>query len=171
MKLVHNVFDVQQYLDVKQEAFRSFKQDSDTYWTSHDVWTDNLKDGMDGTVLCQHVSDKYNKIISECVKPHLPEWDGEYDMMWYVWDKGSGINWHNDLPHRFAATIYLNDNWLKEHGGVFLWQENKTYDIHGWLPKANTMVVNDQGEQHYVTPITSNALVCRHTIQIFPRES
>ena len=74
-----------------------------------------------------------------------------YYLQYYIWQQLSGIAVHDDHDKVFGATIYLNDTWQPENGGIFLYKEKESSaSAHEWsalLPNNNTMVVNDNHEK------------------------
>jgi Rps23 Pro-64 3,4-dihydroxylase Tpa1-like proline 4-hydroxylase len=88
----------------------------------------------------------------------------------YVWDGGSYITWHLDECHPYNGTIYLNQEWDSNDGGVFLYKESQTKEIKGIEPTYNSMVVNSATEEnphnfHCVTCIVPGTIKKRVTIQ------
>lgn len=91
------------------------------------------------------------------------------NIMFYVWSPGSYIGWHNDKGHEFGATVYLNENWNINHGGVFLYQSGKVNDPEGLkvrLPRYNECAIN-HGEIFHCISITAPDAPLRTTLQIF----
>lgn len=89
-------------------------------------------------------------------------------LQYYEWHRGSYIPWHNDGNHDYGATIYLNEDWDIEDGGIFMYYENNNQeDIKCIAPKYNTLVVNDNHEFHHVSLINYHAKEVRKTLQIW----
>lgn len=86
--------------------------------------------------------------------------------MFYIWSRGSYIPFHKDSHMKAASTIYLNDLWDLDDGGLFLWkdEENK---LHVEEPEENKMIFNSNSIPHAVSMITSDSLSLRLSIQIF----
>jgi hypothetical protein len=88
----------------------------------------------------------------------------------YVWSGGSYITWHPDDCYPYNGTIYLNEEWNSDDGGIFLYKESQTKEIKGIEPTYNTMVVNsatdeDPHNTHCVTCIVPGTIKKRVTIQ------
>jgi len=88
----------------------------------------------------------------------------------YVWAGGSYITWHPDDCYPYNGTIYLNEEWDSNDGGVFLYKDNQTKEIKGIEPTYNTMIVNSATETdphnfHCVTCIVPGIIKKRVTIQ------
>ena len=49
----------------------------------------------------------------------------------YVWGGGSYITWHPDECYPYNGTIYLNEEWDSDDGGVFLYKDSQTKEIKG----------------------------------------
>lgn len=86
-----------------------------------------------------------------------------------VWTNGSGINWHHDETDRMAATIYLNEFWDLNWGGLFLFQGENGQNS-GWInPHFNRCVWFKSPLWHYVSLVSKAAPYPRLSIQIFFR--
>jgi Rps23 Pro-64 3,4-dihydroxylase Tpa1-like proline 4-hydroxylase len=88
----------------------------------------------------------------------------------YVWSGGSYITWHSDDCYPYNGTIYLNEEWDSDDGGVFLYKDIQTKEIKGIEPTYNSMVVNSATETnphnlHCVTCIVPGTIKKRVTIQ------
>ena len=71
------------------------------------------------------------------------------------------------MNYKFGATLYLNDVWDLNWGGIFVWKPNDSNTMKAIAPTHNTLVVNDESELHFVTPISYNTDTFRVTMQIF----
>lgn len=112
----------------------------------------------------------------------LPEWVNYFDYKFkqlpefqntklnvcymHIWQKGSGIRWHEDGDSkRIAATIYLNEFWNSNWGGLFL------YDNHGqtgWYnPQYNNCVWFQSPMWHCVSIIAADIPHPRLSVQLF----
>ena len=139
-----------------QEIDHYLKAHERVWSASNTTWSCSLYEGIDGTCLAatpsQHILIKIRAAIVDLLPPTKI-----INLNYHYWNKGSGINWHTDEGHVFAATLYLND-WNKRWGGLFLYNGK-------WLcPKAGTLVINDKLEEHCVTPTTRHN---RRTVQIW----
>lgn len=87
---------------------------------------------------------------------------------YYLWQPYSGLALHDDSIHRLAATIYLNENWDVDYGGMLIWKEAKDDSIYKAAePRARTMILNDAKEMHMVSTISPVAPELRKTIQVW----
>ena len=136
-------------------------------WGSSNLfWGDDLIKGLGGSCLSTLVPGNLQYEIVEQIKHKLPPAD-KIIVQFYVWQALSGIMWHNDEAHKFGATIYLNENWNINDGGIFLYKNTESNTLTGLTPKKNTMVINDQHEFHMVTPVSLNTSEPRLTLQIW----
>jgi len=133
-------------------------------------WADHLTRGFDGAVYLadfrDHMAQDDKKI---CWKIQN---SGYFDrrinwqktrLVMQVWDTGSGCNWHADNHVDFACTIYLNDRWQEEWGGLLKYRP-KDEDKYV-IPDTGTMVINTDQTYHMVTE--QKAPFYRYTLQCF----
>ena len=71
-------------------------------------------------------------------------------------------NFH--LTYKIASTIYLNKNWDRDHGGLFMCKNGEDY--LAITPKYNHCIINTNDEIHGTTLTTTDAPK-RETLQIF----
>lgn len=81
-----------------------------------------------------------------------------------IWGRGSFITAHPDANYSKAVTVYLNEDWIYNHGGIFHWQSPETQSWYSITPSFNKAVINEGGLLHGITPVQSDF---RITIQIF----
>jgi Rps23 Pro-64 3,4-dihydroxylase Tpa1-like proline 4-hydroxylase len=94
--------------------------------------------------------------------------DKNYHVMNYVWTRLSYIPWHHDDTRRNAITVYLNEWWDPNWGGIYLYRTgNDANDIRGYLPKFNTAIKNSNTLVHSTTMISPDAEAPRVTVQLF----
>ena len=87
----------------------------------------------------------------------------------YMWMRGAGIPRHEGHHYSFTGTLYLN-NWDPNFGGWFIWKDEETEKtgVHkAFYPRANSLMLSDSFEDHWVTQITPNAPDPRVTIQLW----
>jgi hypothetical protein len=93
----------------------------------------------------------------------------DHDIMFYYWTRFSYIPWHEDKGYGGALTVYLNEEWLPDYGGYFLYEDDKR-DIRAILPKSNFALLQQGGIRHSTTPVNYNGEM-RISIQVFLEES
>jgi len=91
--------------------------------------------------------------------------------MFYRWSNFSYYPAHADAGFAQSASIYLNENYSTNDGGMFLYKDNERWI--GIEPSFNRSVYFDQtnhpeGILHMVTPVTSNRE--RMSIQLFEED-
>ena len=143
-------------------------------WSSNSGWDQDLC-LISANTLTHKISDKFlrkkiKKSIEEAIKVEFDEEDLHFSPWIYVWSGGSYITWHSDNVYPYNGTIYLNQEWDSNDGGLFLYEENHTNEIKGIEPTYNSMVVNSSIENnphnnHCVTCIVPGTTKKRITIQ------
>ena len=79
--------------------------------------------------------------------------------------RNPNFDYHNDFAYRFGATIYLNNEWHINQGGLFVYKQNNEHKVY--VPEFNSMVLNDDKSWHLVTPVSVYAGKFRTTLQIW----
>ena len=90
-----------------------------------------------------------------------------YSLSLYAWLPGSYIGWHNDGCHAVAVTVYLNERWDRDWGGLFLY-EDEDRAIRAVTPRFNLGLRNSANLRHATTPVMGDAAEPRYTLQLFP---
>ena len=144
---------------------------------SNCFWEEGLKEGLSGTVSMTMVSKEISSEIHTVLEKYFSKIMGEdYNIMYqyYIWNKLSGIASHNDAAYELGATLYLNKTWDINFGGLFVWKEKgekiSGYKLNALCPKQNMLVINDECEEHVVTPTAHNIPYPRITIQIWAKK-
>lgn len=143
-------------------------------WSSSSGWDQNLS-LISANTLTHQITDKIlkkeiKKNIETALNINFEEKELDFASSIYVWSGGSYITWHEDDCYPYNGTIYLNEEWDSNDGGVFLYKENETNEIKGIEPEYNTMVVNyatetSQHNDHCVTCIVPGTIKKRVTLQ------
>ena len=143
-------------------------------WSSSSGWDQNLS-LISANTLTHQITDKIlkkeiKKNIETALNINFEEKELNFTSSIYVWSGGSYITWHPDDCYPYNGTIYLNEKWDSNDGGVFLYKENETNEIKGIEPEYNTMVVNyatetSQHNDHCVTCIVPDTIKKRITLQ------
>ena len=76
-------------------------------------------------------------------------------VMLYYWTVGSYIPWHCDSHVSNAGTFYLNENWDRNWGGLFLYEDGE--EIKAIVPECNCFLYQNKTMLHATTPTTSSA--------------
>ena len=172
------------YTDVLEPQFAKalFKESLDLFTSGERVWSSNYhwqgpltKDTFPWYIR-DYDKETADKILNALYdKGILTDREKEYDVMNYVGTRLSYIPWHNDFTWDEAVTIYLNEYWHEDWGGLFLYKdEHDSKEIMGYQPTFNTAVKQEQGETlgtwHTVTLVSVASQCPRVSIQIFPKE-
>tara|TARA_B100002019_G_scaffold166579_1_gene144010 strand:- start:610 stop:1113 length:504 start_codon:yes stop_codon:yes gene_type:complete len=129
-------------------------------------WDPDIKKGVVGDSLHTYVPENTKKKIIKSISRYFPD-GSKYDMQYFVWLQNAGISKHNDSAHAYGVTIYLNYDWDKNFGGVFLWDDGDPIVMKAVVPKRNMMIINDCNQEHMVTPVSPLTDHPRYTIQIW----
>jgi hypothetical protein len=164
MQIYHNVLSQELIQDCWKEVEYLSKQ---KVWSSSSTtWGEGTMQGVTGSTLITKVPTTTENKIIECISKYYPN-DTEYIIQYFVWQNYSGIAFHSDGNYRSGATIYLNEEWDENFGGLFIWKEDGNEIMKAIAPKRNMMVLNNQREFHSVTPISPLCKEFRCTIQIW----
>ena len=87
------------------------------------------------------------------------------DVMLYFWIPGSYIPWHKDGIYTAGLTIYLNEFWKVEYGGLFQFTTTSNV-VETIVPSGNMGVYQEGGVPHSTTVVAKHAPV-RRTLQVF----
>jgi len=106
----------------------------------------------------------------KALDPVFEEFD-KVTVFMHIWPPGSQIGWHHDLaaegqPPRVGSTIYINDAWNWNWGGLFLYDDP---DIgQGWVfPDPNKMIWFVPPVWHSTSMVGLNAPYPRLSVQLF----
>jgi Rps23 Pro-64 3,4-dihydroxylase Tpa1-like proline 4-hydroxylase len=132
------------------------------------MWDPYILTGAMAGTITQHIEGDLKETLVKELTPHFGDPD-KLVLQFYMWPPGAGIAWHNDKTptRRGAGTIYLNDEWHPNMGGLFVWEEKDTNLMRALCPQKNTMVLNKDYELHMVTLVTPAAPRARLTIQVW----
>ena len=143
-------------------------------WCSNSAWDQNLSLISTNTLTHQITNTilkkEIKKEIEVAIKVDFDKENLDFLPFIYIWSGGSYITWHEDNLYPYNGTIYLNEEWDSDDGGVFLYKDNLTKEIKGIEPTYNSMVVNsdtedDQHTPHCVTCIVPGTIKKRVTLQ------
>jgi hypothetical protein len=162
MKILKSVLDQETMDNVKKDIDELFSQN---VWSSSQMlWPKNILKKVTGDCSICRVKENIAEQIKKCLLDKLPPAE-KMDLQYYIWKQNSGISLHDDRGYKYGATIYLNNEWDINDGGIFLWKEGS--ELKGFCPEYNSMVINTETQPHLVTSISPLASQFRHTIQIW----
>ena len=166
MVIIQNVLS-SHTLDVLKNDLES--KVNEQVWKTSSIWDAGLTDGGAPSCSLHTIRDEdIRELIIKDIIEHLPPFHN-LNINYYIWGRGSLINSHDDggLERRkFAATVYLNSQWNVDDGGLFVWEETED-DWKVYVPKPNSMVINNAYQKHLVTPISMTTPRFRTTLQIW----
>lgn len=177
-----------EYLDYYEDVLdpeycrELFRESVDLFTNGERVWSSNYfwqgpltKDTFPWYI--RDIDEVNSKKILEQLyaKGIIDDINKEYSVMNYIGTRLSYIPWHNDFTWDESVTIYLNEEWPDDWGGMFLYkQKPEDNKVFGYQPKFNTAVKQNQGQTigtwHTVTLVSVASQCPRVTIQIFPKK-
>jgi hypothetical protein len=85
----------------------------------------------------------------------------------HLFSRGSFIPWHNDYNYKYTGTIYLNKEWNKNLGGLFIYEDGE--ELKCIEPKFNSGIFFEPPMGH-TTSLTAINAPLRESLQIFVEE-
>jgi len=160
-----------------------------SFWKSTGNWQDTLNTGTNDVLMYTIYNSKTElKVYEDITSPINEKFKKEFNLNlsnleFFYWKKGSLINFHPDFTYLASATLYLNEFWHRDWGGIFLWDEEENVNpLHhpeddsgneninrfkGALPLKNRCIINSGRVQHAVTPTKNHPDdVVRRTLQM-----
>ena len=115
------------------------------------------------------ITKTFSKKVKEQFVSHNQKYSRfRFRVLYYEWNRGSYIPWHDDSNHCIGATLYLNKEWDTEDGGIFMYYEDSNREkLKCIAPKYNNLVISDNNESHHVSMICHHSKEIRKTIQIW----
>lgn len=149
------------------EYFEDVCLDNPQLFTGKDVWTPRLSENSQNDTFVYHLERKIDTDIFDWLEGYMINRFDKVpsNMRFYQYMPGSHIDWHRDGEKNGAASIYLNEDWKKEYGGLFLWREEDG-SFRGELPKMNRCLYDLAGAVHSTTPTYKTSPV-RRSLQVF----
>jgi|TARA_B000000609_G_C24118708_1_gene318268 hypothetical protein len=168
MKIFNNVLTENLLSDIRMDISEAHDEEA---WKSSFAWRYGLTTGFFSNCLSRTIEGEMKEKILKEIKPLIPECNVYY-LQYYIWQQLSGIAVHDDEDKIFGATIYLNERWEPENGGIFLYKDKKNsgQEWNALLPERNNMVLNDEHELHMVTAVSPYSTDLRYTIQIWGQD-
>lgn len=159
--------------DLIEDVFKYFDFIFDkNAWTSSYQWPKDLIENSSGIlvheILDKNLSEKIKKCVEDKIQIEFEKNNLKFRCFFQVWGRNSYLNWHDDHHYAYNGTIYLNEDWNIDDGGLFLYMEDD--QIYGICPDYNFMVINFSdglklSTPHCVTYISPTAKQKRITIQ------
>jgi Rps23 Pro-64 3,4-dihydroxylase Tpa1-like proline 4-hydroxylase len=158
----NNFLEKQLIIDIKnfiRNNVNSFNWKTNLSWGKNIVKTSSQVSAFNLTN-----EKKFSEKILGYYKEHLKNKKFNPMIFYYVWHNLSYIPFHKDDHAVIASTIYLNEDWHEDYGGLFLYKTND--EIRAIVPEFNKCIVNKNNVAHATTLITTNAPY-RETLQLF----
>ena len=164
MQIIENVF-TEDVLTKLYDFTRSGRQPTNTNFFNYNA---NVV-GMSNAVFCFELEEElkaivFSQLINKKVLPSIPTKSQAY---MHLFSRNSFIPWHNDSKYIFTVTVYLNNSWDINFGGLFVFQEGT--ELKCLFPKYNTAVNYVPPVGHTTTTTNINAPF-RESLQIFVAE-
>jgi len=165
MKIIKNCLP-NYVVDICCAEFKKRQSQEKTWSINENFWEAGLLESIPGVCSQQYIEGQLKEKLEEELSEHLPEYD-EILFQFYNWHRLSGIGIHDDGGWGWGATIYLNDDWNINWGGIFMWDDGGE-TLKALNPVYNTLIINAPTPQkHLVTLISPLAPQTRKTIQIW----
>jgi hypothetical protein len=170
-----NVLDDQYCREIFHESIKLFTT-GERVWSSNYFWQGPLTKDTFPWFIRDIDEENSKKILQQLHdKGIIEDLNTEYSVLNYIGTRLSYIPWHNDGTWSDAITIYLNEEWPEDWGGLFLYKEDMNSNkVVGYQPKFNTAIKQKQGESvgvwHTVTLVSVASQCPRVTLQIFPKK-
>ena len=179
LNLDNQALIVKDFLD--QKLFDQIKNiNFQTETDSHDDWNDNLKrieksNTLNKVKLTNHIyfeemkkGEKQIKSQNEILKKvrdaifnsklfpiSLSSQNYDFVLNYYEYQKGSGINWHEDGHATLNFSLYIHDDWNCDWGGETLIDTNRGLPLVSQC-NPNTIVCIKTKVPHKVCPVIAN---------------
>ena len=161
MQIIDAALDPAEYQQVRSALDRCWLRSARLWEDNRRYWNPDLVQGFTGSVLVASASSSVAAIMRGAVNRYRPIAAGSRVTVQYTaWLRDSGILVHRDSRYQFAATLYMNDNWSAEQGGLFLYSADQRV-----LPLANRLIINDNQLFHQVTRVCTDQP--RFTVQVW----
>lgn len=133
-------------------------------------WDDNIVRVSAPVLVRDYDKNMSALILAQLLNSKVIE-DNNYNVMNYAWTRMSYIPWHKDSKYSHGITIYLNDIWDRDWGGIYLYMSEPDREVKGYIPRFNTGLKNSKKISHSTTPVSLDAAALRLTLQLFPRST
>lgn len=163
LNVITNFFNEPLFVQAQKYSEELLTKRDPLFFTSHYNWHPDVVHESPPVLVhtLNYKSSLYERIVSEI--------DVKYNkrislgnILFYFWSVGCYIPWHTDGSAAF--TIYLNDRWSINDGGLFVC--NSKDKLEAFVPQRNAAVYHSGGVGHMTTPVNSRGKM-RRTIQIW----
>lgn len=168
MKIFRNFLD-EATLSLVLEEF-NFKKNKAAWTASSQLWPEHLTKNTFSDCMVSPLIPTIASRIEKKVNESIDILYSSLAVSMHIWRPGSSINLHDDGVYTFGATLYLNKEWNIHDGGILMWKSKSDEDDISWnaiIPSFNTLVVNDETDLHFTTPVSFAAKENKVSLQIF----
>ena len=109
-------------------------------------------------------NDRLRAVIADAITAKVKYTPSENNILFYYWPVNSYIPWHTDVNGVGGMTVYLNKQWSRDNGGLFLYEDQGK--INGIVPKQNLCVLQTGRTMHSTTPVLPRGKL-RCTLQVW----
>jgi|OM-RGC.v1.019566295 hypothetical protein len=158
------------YVELVEYINKLIKDRSNRFSTSTLMWQENLKGNSEPISRYDFLEETDTVIVSKVGKE--VEYKTGYlieGFCLHLWPNLSYITWHNDGHVKASLTLYLNENWDKNWGGFFMYEDTTDNTIKAIKPEKNMGLLQENGVVHSVTTINIGADM-RISLQFFLKE-
>lgn len=170
INVYHNFFDEIDFLSIQKISQKIFEEEK-TMLITNSRWNEGIV--LDSGNIFIDQSEKTDQLLRPIISKKIQRKITR--CMFYYWMPTSHIPWHNDSIYSGGLTIYLNDSWSVNQGGIFMFSRFNNKNDHskflndnitGIFPQRNMAVEQLGNIYHSVCPLSKNSDV-RRTIQCF----
>jgi hypothetical protein len=98
------------------------------------------------------IFEEFIKILINC--PSIPyQVNSRLVIVYYEYEKLSGINWHDDGPYTLNYSFYIHNEWNLDWGGETLIDTGRGLPLASY-PHPNFLLAIKNGVKHKVCPVT-----------------
>jgi hypothetical protein len=156
-----------QFAQLLLDEARSALREGKPIWRTNFGWAEGVRRASHPVLVRDYGSPLADLIRSQLAATGVIDLAHSWRVMGYCWTSLSYIPWHNDRDHAEAVTVYLNDRWEADWGGLFLWRDQQEGAIRAYEPRCNTALRNSGAVLHATTPVMLDAPEPRFTLQLF----
>lgn len=161
IKEFNNFLNVDLINDIKKNVY----ENAESKWRSSLIWHTSIRNSSTIVLTFEIEDNNFKNLIKNKFISFFPELKNKpMTVCYYLWPNLSFIPFHTDGGKYMGATVYLNEKWDKNHGGLFLYENNE--EIKAIVPQFNKCVVNTLKINH-ATSLTTMEAPPRETLQIF----
>ncbi|GAA4051313.1 2OG-Fe(II) oxygenase [Parerythrobacter jejuensis] len=151
------------------DARRQLDQGSREWFTNF-TWSEKIRRASHPVLIRTYDPRQVAMICQQLEAKGVIEPGHEWRVTNTAWTRLAYIPWHNDTKHAEAVTVYLNEEWDPDWGGLFLWRDGANGAIHAKEPLFNTALRNSGAVLHATTPVMLDAPEPRFTVQLFRQD-